>query len=116
MVTFLRIKRGWRASSPSLKTIPFPNLSSQNFEMIILFSIVERSSNYVFRDITHVNPHNYAVGPIYVETKCCFIINEKALCVWLPIRHLSNTSITTRTIKLKPLGILLLLLLLLFCQ
>ena len=52
----LRIKRDWRASSPSLKLIYVPNASSQNFETAMLFSIVEWSSNYVLRDMGHVNP------------------------------------------------------------
>ena len=64
LVHFLRVTRAWRASSPSLKPIHFPCASSQNFEIAILFSIVERSSNYVFTDIRHVNPpsHNYAIS------------------------------------------------------
>ena len=33
----------------------FSNASSQNFETVVLLSIVEQSSNYVFWDIRYVN-------------------------------------------------------------
>jgi hypothetical protein len=113
LVPFLRVKRDWIASRPSLKPIHFPNAFSQNFDPPILFSIVEWFRYYVLWDIRHVNPHNYATGPLCFKTKCRFKINRKTLCLWLPIRPISNISRKTSGIKLKLLGILLLLLLLL---
>ena len=113
LLPFLRVTRDWRASNISLKPIHSPNAKSQNFETTFLFSIVERSSTYVFRDMNYDNPPQLSVGPICFKLKLCFKINQKALCLWLPIRHFSNISRTTRGIKLKLLRILLLLLLLL---
>ena len=56
LVPFLRDERDWRASSPPPISIHFSNTSSQNFEKVVLFSIVEQSRNYVSRDIGYVSP------------------------------------------------------------
>ena len=49
LVPFLSGQKDWRATSPPPTPIYSPKLSDQNFEIVILFSIVERSNNYVFR-------------------------------------------------------------------
>ena len=57
---------------PPSKPICFPNTSHQNFETAILFSIVERSSNYVSMDNGQINLHpptDFAIGPLGFKTK-----------------------------------------------
>ena len=53
------------------------------------------------------------LGPLCFELNAALKLNQKALCLWSPLRHFSNISRTTGDIKLKLSGLLLLLLLLL---
>ena len=47
---FLIVESDWKATNtPSTPSI-FPNTSNQNFEIAILFNVVESSINYVFED------------------------------------------------------------------
>jgi hypothetical protein len=49
-VPFLIVKTDWRATNlPPTPTIS-PNTSNQNFEIAILFNVVEKSGNEVFED------------------------------------------------------------------
>jgi hypothetical protein len=52
LVAFLIVECDWRATKPSLTPTISPNTSNQNFEIDILFNVVERSGNYVFEDDT----------------------------------------------------------------
>ena len=47
---FIRVEGNWRATSPPPKPTISPNTSNQNFEMAILFDIIERCGYYVFED------------------------------------------------------------------
>ena len=108
--TIFSVKINWRAISPSLKSIYFTPKYSKNFETANLFSIVETMSLVILGMSTS---HNYLFDTLCFTTKCCFKANEKGLCLWLPIGHRRNISRATGDIKLKLLGMLLLLLLLL---
>jgi hypothetical protein len=44
------VESDWRPINPSLMPIFFPNTSNQNFDIAILFNVVESSGNYVFED------------------------------------------------------------------
>jgi hypothetical protein len=54
-VPFLIVKRDWRASSAPMPIIP-QNTSNQNFEIAILFSVVDFQIENIFLRITL--PHN----------------------------------------------------------
>jgi len=43
-------KSDWRATNSSHTNHATPNIPKQNFEIAILFSVVERSESYVFED------------------------------------------------------------------
>jgi hypothetical protein len=49
-VPFLLVESDWRATNPRFTPTISPNISNQNFEIAILFSVVQRSGNYVFED------------------------------------------------------------------
>jgi hypothetical protein len=49
-VSFLIVKRDWRANKALPMTTISPNTSNQNFEIDILFKVIEMSGNYVLRD------------------------------------------------------------------
>jgi hypothetical protein len=50
LVPSLIVESDWRTSNPPLTPTISPNTSNQNFEIAILFNVVERSRNYVFED------------------------------------------------------------------
>jgi hypothetical protein len=47
-VPFLIVESDWVESSPPFTPTISPNTSNQNFEIAILFNVVEWSGNYVF--------------------------------------------------------------------
>ena len=49
-VFFLIVESYWRATNPPTTPTISSNALNQNFEIAILFNIVERSENYVFED------------------------------------------------------------------
>ena len=50
LVPFLIVESDWKATNtPSTPTI-YPNTSNQNFEIAILFNVVESFGNKVFKD------------------------------------------------------------------
>jgi hypothetical protein len=53
---FLIVERDWRATNVPLTPTIFPNTSNQNFEIAILFNVVESSGSYVIEDDNH--PHS----------------------------------------------------------
>ena len=57
LVPFLNDQKNWRAPRPPLTFIFPPKSTDQNFEIAILFSIVENHNNYVFKyDLLPQNP------------------------------------------------------------
>jgi len=72
--------RDRRASSPSPKPIDFLNTFTQILRQP-LFSIVERSSNYVSRDslLGMSATQNYAIRQWSFKTKCCFKTKSKGI-------------------------------------
>ena len=57
LVPFVRVKNDFEGKQSPPKPINFPNPSNPNFEIVILFSIVERSSNAVYWDTGYFTPH-----------------------------------------------------------
>ena len=51
-MTFLIVESDWRATKPPLTPPISPNTSNKNFEIAILFNVVEKSGNYIFGDDT----------------------------------------------------------------
>ena len=47
---FLIVESDWRATNLPLTPTISPNTSNQNFEIAILFNVVESSGNYVFEN------------------------------------------------------------------
>ena len=71
LVLSLRVISNKRVSNPFAKPINFQNTSNNNIEIAILFSIVEQSSNYVFRGIEYFQPPVVFVPPhiVFVSGK-----------------------------------------------
>jgi hypothetical protein len=47
-VPFLIVESDWKATNAPSKPTISPNTSNQNFEIAILFNVVESSGNYIF--------------------------------------------------------------------
>ena len=56
-VPFLIVESDWRATNIPLTPAICANTSNQNFEITILFNVVQRSENYVFEDDSPQSPH-----------------------------------------------------------
>jgi phospholipase/lecithinase/hemolysin len=52
-VPFLIVKSDWRKTNTSPTSTISPSTSNENFEMPILFNVVEKSGNYFFEDEIH---------------------------------------------------------------
>ena len=79
LVPFLRIKTDERASSPLPKPNNLLNISNQKFEMAILSSIFEQSSNYIFTDI------GYSPSTVMPFAHCGLKLKQGHCACWLPI-------------------------------
>ena len=74
LVPFLIVESDWKATNtPSTPTI-YPNTSYPNFEIAVLFKVVERSANYIFEDDSpptalEVRVVSYALGTykVFIE-------------------------------------------------
>ena len=80
--------------------INFSNTSIQYFKTTILFSMVERSSSYVFRHIGYVAPYEYGANCISLKfahyafkLDIALKINRKVLCFML---------VTSKTLQQYP--------------
>jgi hypothetical protein len=51
-VPFLIVKSDWRKTNTPPTPIISLKTSNKNFEIAILFNVVEKSGNYVFEDVT----------------------------------------------------------------
>jgi hypothetical protein len=49
---FLIVESDWKATHAPSTPTNYANTSNQHFEIAILFKVVERSRNYIFKDIT----------------------------------------------------------------
>jgi hypothetical protein len=50
LLPFLIVKRVWKATNTPSKPTIYPKTSNKNFEIAILFNVVENSVNLVFKD------------------------------------------------------------------
>ena len=94
---FLSDQKNWEISRPPPTLIFFSKSTDQNFEIAILFSIVENHTNYVFGDVLF--PHNslgeglqvtnfdQCLHIVMVIGKCTDVFREILFCLGVGLRR-----------------------------
>ena len=75
LVPLLIVESDWMATNPLPTPTLFPNTSNQNFQLTVLFNVVERSGNHVFEDdnspsegVHRIGNHKVFIESVVVET------------------------------------------------